>query len=293
MNYKHMTSWAKCHITPLISASLITVIIGGAFLTNYIDNVHTNKKIDQIKVANAATIDTITPDQILMPNHKTKITTALKSQKHKIKQVEINNKIKFEKLTKKNEEQLAKQKAQQELEQKAKLEAEQNAKREAEQKAQADAEQQAKLEVEQQNQQVIQNKPTVTSAQSNRPSTPVTESPQNYVVNGYTTLTGAQSQGFIDSHPGSWVSISDVPTAGGIALLAHLYGAGSWMPGANIGNTVSLNGHTYKIYNKYVVNYLSEQEYAAIQTCGPGELTLITCVDASGSTDIVLRLKMI
>lgn len=170
--------------------------------------------------------------------------------------------------------------------------AEQAAQEQAAQQAQAAAKPAAKAE-------------TSTSAQASAPAqqsspapeaatvAPATQSAPSYSIAGYSSVAIANSQAFIDNSRYSWISLSDVPTAGGVALLGHADAAGTWVAGANVGDIVTVSGVSYQIYNKYTVGWNSPGEWDAIQSCGSGEVSIITCTDASGQSDWVLRAKRI
>lgn len=115
----------------------------------------------------------------------------------------------------------------------------------------------------------------------------------SYNIAGYSSVAIANSQNFIDNSRYSWISISDIPTAGGIALLGHADAAGTWVSGASVGDIVTVSGVAYRIYNKYTVVYNSAGEWDAIQSCASGEVSIITCTDASGQSDWVLRAKRV
>lgn len=125
------------------------------------------------------------------------------------------------------------------------------------------------------------------------PAATATPSAPSYSIAGYSSVAIANSQAFIDNSRYSWISLSDVPTAGGIALLGHADAAGAWVAGANVGDIVTVSGVSYKIYNKYTVGWNSPGEWDAIQSCGSGEVSIITCTDASGQSDWVLRAKRV
>lgn len=177
----------------------------------------------------------------------------------------------------------------------------------AEAKAAADAaaEQAAQEQAAQQAQAQSAAKPaakaeTATPAQAAAPAqqatqeaAPAAAAAPTYSIAGYSSVAIANSQAFIDGSRYSWISISDVPTAGGIALLGHADAAGAWVSGASIGDIVTVSGVTYQIYNKYTVGWNSAGEWDAIQSCASGEVSIITCTDASGQSDWVLRAKRV
>lgn len=112
-----------------------------------------------------------------------------------------------------------------------------------------------------------------------------------YSINGYASVTLSNSQAYIDNSRYSWISISDIATLGGVALLGHADAAGTWVAGSNIGDIVNVSGRNYKIYNKYIVGYNSQEEWNAIEQCASGEMTVITCTSSAGDTNWVLRMK--
>jgi len=163
------------------------------------------------------------------------------------------------------------------LEQKAKAdEAEQDRKKQAdEQAAQQQAEQQAQQQAAQQ--------------QAEQPAAPQPAT-VGYTVSGYSSASSDAIQGIIDSNLTAWVSISDIPTAGGVAVFGHTDftgrpSAGAWVSGASVGEIVTVSGTQYRITNKYIVNYLSNEEYDAVYGAQPGELVFITCATYDQGTD--------
>ena len=119
-----------------------------------------------------------------------------------------------------------------------------------------------------------------------------------YTVSGYSSASSAAIQGIIDSNLTAWVSISDIPTAGGVAVFGHtnfagLPSAGAWVAGASVGEIVTVSGIPYRITNKYIVNYLSNEEYDAVYGAQPGELVFITCATYDQGTVWVLRTQRI
>lgn len=120
---------------------------------------------------------------------------------------------------------------------------------------------------------------------------PATPSTPTHTIAGFSSVPIASSQAFIDNSRYSWISISDIPTAGGTALLGHADAAGAWVAGANVGDYVTVSGVRYQIYNKYIVGWNSPGEWDAIQSCASGEVSIITCTDASGQTNWVLRAR--
>ena len=119
-----------------------------------------------------------------------------------------------------------------------------------------------------------------------------------YTVSGYSSASSDAIQGIIDSNLTAWVSISDIPTAGGVAVFGHTDftgrpSAGAWVSGASVGEIVTVSGTQYRITNKYIVNYLSNEEYDAVYGAQPGELVFITCATYDKGTDWVLRTQRI
>lgn len=228
------------------------------------------------------------------PARKTILNQAIKSTDDRLTKVEADNKAKAE-AAKKAEEarKAAEAQAAKEAQEKATREqaAKEQAAREAEeaQKAQAAqaaqaSQQSSQVPAKQQN--TDQQSLVGTSAQPASPQTP------SHTISGYSTVDIANSQAFIDGSRYSWISISDVPTSGGIALLGHADAAGLWVAGANIGDYVVVSGTRYQIYNKYVVGWNSAGEWDAIHSCASGEVSIITCTDASGQSDYVLRARV-
>lgn len=175
------------------------------------------------------------------------------------------------------------------LEQKAK--AEQAKKQADEQAAQQQAKQQAKQQAEQQAQQQA-------AEQQAAPQAAPQQAPVGYTVSGYSSASSDAIQGIIDSNLTAWVSISDIPTAGGVTVFGHTDfagrpSAGAWIAGASVGEIVTVSGTQYRITNKYIVNYSSAEEYDAVYGAQPGELVFITCATYDQSTDWVLRTQRI
>ena len=182
------------------------------------------------------------------------------------------------------------------LEQKAKAEEAKRIQDEAEQarKKQAD-EQAAQQQAEHQTQQ------QAAQQQAEQPAAPQAAPQQarvGYTVSGYSSASSDAIQGIIDSNLTAWVSISDIPTAGGVAVFGHTDfagrpSAGEWVSGASVGEIVTVSGIQYRITNKYIVNYLSNEEYDAVYGAQPGELVFITCATYDQGTDWVLRTQRI
>ena len=166
------------------------------------------------------------------------------------------------------------------LEQKAK--AEQAKKQAAEQQAEQQAQQQAQQQAE----------------QPAAPQAAPQQAPVGYTVSGYSSASSDAIQGIIDSNLTAWVSISDIPTAGGVAVFGHTNftgrpSAGAWVAGASVGEIVTVSGIPYRITNKYIVNYSSDEEYDAVYGAQPGELVFITCATYDQGTIWVLRTQRI
>ena len=163
--------------------------------------------------------------------------------------------------------------------------AQQQAKQQAEQQAQQQAAQQQAAEQQAAEQQAAQ--PAAPQA-APQPAT------VGYTVSGYSSASSDAIQGIIDSNLTAWVSISDMSTAGGVAVFGHTDfagrpSAGAWVAGASVGEIVTVSGTQYRITNKYIVNYLSNEEYDAVYGAQPGELVFITCATYDQGTDWVLR----
>ena len=177
------------------------------------------------------------------------------------------------------------------LEQKAKAEEAKRKQDEAEQarKKQAD-EQAAQQQAEQQAEQP--------AAPQTAPQAAPQQAPVGYTVSGYSSASSDAIQGIIDSNLTAWVSISDIPTAGGVAVFGHTNftgrpSAGAWVAGASVGEIVTVSGIPYRITNKYIVNYSSDEEYDAVYGAQLGELVFITCATYDQGTVWVLRTQRI
>lgn len=178
---------------------------------------------------------------------------------------------------------------------KEKYDLEQKAKAEEAKRKQDEAEQARKKQADEQ----------ATQQQAEQPAAPQTapqaapqQAPVGYTVSGYSSASSDAIQGIIDSNLTAWVSISDIPTAGGVALFGHTDfvgrpSAGAWIAGASVGEIVTVSGIQYRITNKYIVNYLSNEEYDAVYGAQPGELVFITCATYDQGTDWVLRTQRI
>ena len=177
---------------------------------------------------------------------------------------------------------------------KEKYDLEQKAK--AEQAQQQAAEQQAEQQAAQQ--QAQQQAAEQQAAQPAAPQAAPQPATVGYTVSGYSSASSDAIQGIIDSNLTAWVSISDIPTAGGVAVFGHTNftgrpSAGAWVAGASVGEIVTVSGIPYRITNKYIVNYSSAEEYDAVYGAQPGELVFITCATYDQSTDWVLRTQRI
>lgn len=204
-------------------------------------------------------------------------------KKDLLKSLEVSQK----QYEKEEAERIAKEKAEKEkAEREAKEQAELARKQAEEAKRQEQAsvsnQSQGQSTQAQQNTQVNQNTtpPAVQSAPSYK-----------YTISGYASVTLANSQSYIDNSRYSWISISDIATLGGVALLGHADAAGTWVAGSSVGDIVNVSGQNYKIYNKYIVGYNSQEEWNAIEQCASGEMTVITCTSSAGDTNWVLRMK--
>ena len=175
---------------------------------------------------------------------------------------------------------------------KEKYDLEQKAKAEEAKRKQDEAEQDRKKQADEQaaQQQAAQQQAEQPAAPQAAPQ----QAPVGYTVSGYSSASSAAIQGIIDSNLTAWVSISDIPTAGGVAVFGHTDfagrpSAGAWIAGASVGEIVTVSGIPYRITNKYIVNYSSDEEYDAVYGAQPGELVFITCATYDQSTDWVLR----
>ena len=176
--------------------------------------------------------------------------------------------------------------------------AQQQAQKQAEQQAQQQAaEQQAEQQAQQQAAQQQAAEQQAAEQQAAQPAAPQA-APQpatvGYTVSGYSSASSAAIQGIIDSNLTAWVSISDMSTAGGVAVFGHTDfagrpSAGAWVAGASVGEIVTVSGTQYRITNKYIVNYSSDEEYDAVYGAQPGELVFITCATYDQGTVWVLR----
>ena len=179
---------------------------------------------------------------------------------------------------------------------KEKYDLEQKAKAEEAKRKQDEAEQDRKKQADEQaaQQQAAQQQAEQPAAPQAAPQ----QAPVGYTVSGYSSASSDAIQGIIDSNLTAWVSISDIPTAGGVAVFGHTNftgrpSAGAWVAGASVGEIVTVSGTQYRITNKYIVNYLSDEEYDAVYGAQPGELVFITCATYDQSTDWVLRTQRI
>jgi len=237
-------------IATIVAGSVITVAtIGLVVGVSGAAQTKVDRNVDQLSKTN--------------PDQRNKLDETLNAISRKITSEKKANKEKYD------------------LEQKAKAdEAEQDRKKQAdEQAAQQQAEQQAQQQAAQQ--------------QAEQPAAPQAAPQQarvGYTVSGYSSASSDAIQGIIDSNLTAWVSISDIPTAGGVAVFGHTDftgrpSAGAWVSGASVGEIVTVSGTQYRITNKYIVNYLSNEEYDAVYGAQPGELVFITCATYDQGTD--------
>ena len=181
------------------------------------------------------------------------------------------------------------------LEQKAKAEEAKRKQDEAEQARKKQADEQAEHQAQQQAAQQQAEQP---AASQTAPQAAPQQAPVGYTVSGYSSASSDAIQGIIDSNLTAWVSISDIPTAGGVAVFGHTDftgrpSAGAWVAGASVGEIVTVSGIPYRITNKYIVNYSSDEEYDAVYGAQPGELVFITCATYDQGTVWVLRTQRI
>ena len=179
---------------------------------------------------------------------------------------------------------------------KEKYDLEQKAKAEEAKRKQDEAEQDRKKQADEQaaQQQAAQQQAEQPAAPQAAPQ----QAPVGYTVSGYSSASSDAIQGIIDSNLTAWVSISDIPTAGGVAVFGHTDfagrpSAGAWIAGASVGEIVTVSGIPYRITNKYIVNYSSDEEYDAVYGAQPGELVFITCATYDQGTVWVLRTQRI
>lgn len=149
--------------------------------------------------------------------------------------------------------------------------------------AQAKAEQEAAAQAQADQTKLREVPSHVNEPQTNK-SFVSTSQPPEYNIPGYSSVLLDTSQDTLNQSCGNWISISDIPTSGGIALLGHANAAGIWVGGSNVGDIIIVSGVRYQIYNKYIVGWNSQGEWDAIETCASNELSVITCTDASGQT---------
>ncbi len=186
------------------------------------------------------------------------------------------------------------------LEQKSKAEEAKRKQDEAEQARKKQADEQADEQAAQQQaqQQAEQQAAQQQAEQLAAPQAAPQQAPVGYTVSGYSSAPSDAIQGIIDSNLTAWVSISDIPTAGGVAVFGHTNfagrpSAGAWIAGASVGEIVTVSGTQYRITNKYIVNYSSAEEYDAVYGAQPGELVFITCATYDQGTNWVLRTQRI
>ena len=256
-------------IATIVAGSVITVAtIGLVVGVSGAAQTKVDRNVDQLSKTN--------------PDQRNKLDETLNAISRKITSEKKANKEKYD-LEQKAKAEEAKRK-QDEAEQDRKKQAdEQAAQQQAEQQAQQQAEQQAQQQAEQQ------------QAEQPAATQPATV---GYTVSGYSSASSDAIQGIIDSNLTAWVSISDIPTAGGVAVFGHTDftgrpSAGAWVSGASVGEIVTVSGTQYRITNKYIVNYSSNEQYDAVYGAQPGELVFITCATYDKGTDWVLRTQRI
>ena len=249
-------------IATIVAGSVITVAtIGVSGATQ----AKVDRNVDQLSKTN--------------PDQRNKFDETLNSISRKIAGEKKANKEKYD----------LEQKAKAEEAKRKQDEAEQARKKQAdEQAAQQQAEQQAAQQQAEQQQ----------AEQPAAPQAAPQQAPVGYTVSGYSSASSDAIQGIIDSNLTAWVSISDIPTAGGVAVFGHTNftgrpSAGAWVAGASVGEIVTVSGIPYRITNKYIVNYSSDEEYDAVYGAQPGELVFITCATYDQGTVWVLRTQRI
>ena len=261
-------------IATIVAGSVITVAtIGLVVGVSGAAQTKVDRNVDQLSKTN--------------PDQRNKLDETLNAISRKITSEKKANKEKYD----------LEQKAKAEEAKRKQDEAEQDRKKQAdEQAAQQQAQQQAEKQAQQQTaqQQAAQQQAEQPAAPQAAPQ-PATV---GYTVSGYSSASSDAIQGIIDSNLTAWVSISDIPTAGGVAVFGHTDftgrpSAGAWVSGASVGEIVTVSGTQYRITNKYIVNYLSNEEYDAVYGAQPGELVFITCATYDQGTDWVLRTQRI
>ena len=252
-------------IATIVAGSVITVAtIGLVVGVSGAAQTKVDRNVDQLSKTN--------------PDQRNKLDETLNAISRKITSEKKANKEKYD----------LEQKAKAEEAKRKQDEAEQDRKKQAdEQAAQQQAEQQAQQQAAQQ-----QAEPQAA------PQAAPQQARVGYTVSGYSSASSDAIQGIIDSNLTAWVSISDIPTAGGVAVFGHTDftgrpSAGAWVSGASVGEIVTVSGTQYRITNKYIVNYLSNEEYDAVYGAQPGELVFITCATYDQGTDWVLRTQRI
>lgn len=178
---------------------------------------------------------------------------------------------------------------------KEKYDLEQKANAEEAKRKQDEAEQARKKQADEQ---AAQQQAEQLAAPQAAPQASPQQAPVGYTVSGYSSASSDAIQGIIDSNLTAWVSISDIPTAGGVAVFGHTNftgrpSAGAWVASASVGEIVTVSGIPYRITNKYIVNYSSDEEYDAVYGAQPGELVFITCATYDQGTVWVLRTQRI
>ena len=269
-------------ITLLTAISLIAVGSLFAFKTvSHSQSVNgpANKKLAQHSAQSKHGSKQATTDTADKKSRHAKLQAAAKAEQAKKQAAEQARK-------KQADEQAAQQQAQKQAEQQAQQQA---AQQQAEQQAQQQAAQQQAAEQQAAEQQ---------AAQPAAPQAAPQPAPVGYTVSGYSSASSAAIQGIIDSNLTAWVSISDMSTAGGVAVFGHTDfagrpSAGAWVAGASVGEIVTVSGTQYRITNKYIVNYSSDEEYDAVYGAQPGELVFITCATYDQGTVWILRTQRI
>ena len=256
-------------IATIVAGSVITVAtIGLVVGVSGAAQTKVDRNVDQLSKTN--------------PDQRNKFDETLNAISRKITSEKKANKEKYD----------LEQKAKAEEAKRKQDEAEQDRKKQAaEQATQQQAEQQAEQQAQQQ----------AAQQQAEQPAAPPAapqQAPVGYTVSGYSSASSTAIQGIIDSNLTAWVSISDIPTAGGVAVFGHTDfsgrpSAGAWISGASVGEIVTVSGTQHRITNKYIVNYLSNEEFDAVYGAQPGELVFITCATYDQGTDWVLRTQRI
>ena len=262
-------------IATIVAGSVITVAtIGLVVGVSGAAQAKVDRNVDKVSKPN--------PDQL------NKFDETLNSTSRKVASEKKANKEKYD-LAQKVKAEEAKRK-QDEAEQAKKKQAdEQAAQQQAQQQA---AEQQAEQQAAQQQaqQQAAEQQATPQAAQQ--------QANVGYTIPGYSSASSTAIQGIIDSNLTAWVSISDIPTAGGVAVFGHTDfsgrpSAGAWIAGASVGQIVNIGGANYRITSKYTVIHNSDAQYDAVTGAQPGEVIFHTCATLDQGTVWVLRTQRI